>query len=397
MAETQKIVLLIENSRESGREFMRGVAKYARHHRPWTFHFETPFHYKAATYKLHRWAGIRKRTMSELKAWGATGIIARDCVDMDEIISLDLPTILFRAIDTELRKGFPYVITDSEAIGRLAAEHFLDRGFRNFAYFGFNNIPSSNERGKTFSKKIDQAGFQVHLYEESQSRSQRSLEKEQMAIGNWLRGLVKPVGLMVCNDHCARDLIEISMNMGIRVPEEVAILGVDNDELECELMDPSLSSVALNCERAGYEAAELLDKMMHGTEVEEKVVLVQAKYVVPRRSTEIEAVQNKDVADALRYIRDHAHTPIQVQDVAYSVALSVRALEKKFRLELDRTIFDQIQNTRMEEARRMLIETNLQISEIALSLGYSGAEKLSRSFRKEMGMTPLKFRRRYGV
>ena len=201
---------------------------------------------------------------------------------------------------------------------------------------------------------------------------------------------------MVCNDNRAHDVIEVCQIMGIHIPEEIAVLGVDNDELECELMDPRLSSVAINCEQAGYEAANLLDKIMHGKKVRKQIVLAPAMYVVSRQSTDIEAVDDEDVALALRYIREHAHTPIGVQDVADSVALTVRALQKKFRLFLNRTVHDQIQNTHIEQARQMIVGTNLQISEIAMNLGYSGAEKLSRSFRNKMGMAPLEYRKQYG-
>ncbi len=396
MAGNQKVVLLIENSRESGRAFLRGVSQYARLHRPWTFYCEPPFYYRASTYNSYRWAGIRKRTLADLKAWGATGIIARDSVDMDGIIGMGLPTIFFRAVTTVLRKGFPYVITDNEAIGRMGAEHFLDRGFRNFAYLGYHDMPWSNERAKSFDKRIAEAGFQTHFFEELRSSKRPSLNKDQNTIKKWLEGLPKPVGIMVCNDNRAHDVIEVCKIIGMRIPEKIAVLGVDNDELECELMDPRLSSVAINCERAGYEAAQLLDKIMDGEEVTKQVVLAHAMYVVSRQTTDIEAVEDEDVAFALRYIREHAHTPIGVQDVADSVALTIRALQKKFRLVLDRTIHDQIQNVHIEQARQMIVGTNLQISEIALSLGYSGAEKLSRSFRNKMGMAPLEYRKQYG-
>jgi len=396
MTEVQKVVLLIENSRESGREFLRGVAKYARLHRSWTFYCEPPFYYRTVTYKSYRWAGIRKRALSELKAWGATGIIARDSVKMDEVIAMGLPTIFFRATTTVLRQGFPYVITDSEAIGRLGAEHFLERGFRNFAYLGFNDLPWSIERAKSFGKRIAEAGFQTHFYEESRSRSRPSYKKEQKMIEKWLGRLAKPVGIMVCNDNRAHDVIEVCKIMGVHVPEEIAILGVDDDKLECELLEPSLSSVALNCERGGYEAAELLDKMMRGEKVGRQFVLIKPTHVVSRQSTDIEAVEDEDVALALRYIRQHARTPIGVQDVADSVALTVRTLQKKFRLVLDRTVHHQIQIARIKQAQQMLVETNLNISEIALSLGYSGAEKLSRTFRSRTGIGPREYRRRYG-
>ncbi len=183
---------------------------------------------------------------------------------------------------------------------------------------------------------------------------------------------------------------------GLHVPEQVAIVGVDNDELVCELSDPPLSSVALNVERGGYEAAEMLDKLMAGKESIKKDIIVEPMHVVTRQSTDILAVEDPEVADAMRFIRRHSKRIIQVSDVVDSVGLSRRVLQQRFRRIFGRSIYDEIKRCRLEQIVLVLAETDLSISQIASAFGYAGIEKLSRYFQREKGMTPLAYRKQYG-
>ncbi len=199
---------------------------------------------------------------------------------------------------------------------------------------------------------------------------------------------------MACDDCRGREVLEACRTAGIRVPEEMAVIGVDNDELLCELADPPLSSVALNAEAGGYQAAMLLDRMMHGRQCEPARLTVEALHVVTRRSTDIVAIDDPVVAAALRYIHDHAATAIGIGDVVEHVLLSRRALEMRFKAVTGRTPLVELRRVRLERAKRLLHETDLSLTRVASAAGFSSETYLIQVFRQELGITPARYRRR---
>ena len=220
---------------------------------------------------------------------------------------------------------------------------------------------------------------------------------EQGLIADWLKSLPKPVGLMVCNDDRGRQITETCNAVGLNVPDEISVVGVDNDNLVCELSSPPLSSIALSVERAGYEAAELLDKLMAGKKKKTtRTITVSPTHIVTRQSTNILAIEDHEVVQAVRFIRKHPKEPIQVGDVVNVVTLSRRVLERRFRKALGRSVHDEIRRVRIEQVARMLMETNLSVSQIALDLGYPGVDHIARYFQREKGMSPLAYRKQYG-
>jgi LacI family transcriptional regulator len=201
---------------------------------------------------------------------------------------------------------------------------------------------------------------------------------------------------MACNDDRALDICDACRTSGLHVPYEVAILGVDNDDLACELANPPLSSIAVNNERAGYEAAELLDQLMSGKNDVEKQITAIPTHIVTRQTTDIFAVADKEVVNALRFVQQHSTEDIHVDDVVEAVPLSRRVLESRFRKTVGRSILSEIRRARVEQVVQMLVETNLPISEIANRLSYSGIEHIARYFRREKGMSLIEYRRRFG-
>lgn len=201
---------------------------------------------------------------------------------------------------------------------------------------------------------------------------------------------------MTCDDEQGRHAIEACKIAGLHVPEQVAIIGVDNDELVCALSYPPLSSVAPNTERAGYEAAELLDKMMAGKKMKNKNIIVHPTHIMTRQSTDILTIEDHEVAEAVRFIRQHAKEPIQVTDVVNAIALSRRVLERRFRKVLNRSVLAEIRRVRIETVAQMLVETDLSISQIALTLGYPDVKNIARYFRREKEMSLLAYRKKYG-
>ena len=211
-------------------------------------------------------------------------------------------------------------------------------------------------------------------------------------MARWLADLPKPVGLMACNDDRGREVLAACRQAKLRVPEEVAVVGVDNDELLCELSDPPLSSVALGAERAGFEAAALLDQLMAGRSKEPQRLVASALGVVARRSTDLSLHEDPEVAAAVKYIRDNAGRPIRVYDVVAGLGDARRTLEIRFQQALGRSIHAEIQRVRLERARRLLLETDLPLSKIAQASGFSSPSYLAAVFHRHLGVTPVKYR-----
>jgi len=207
----------------------------------------------------------------------------------------------------------------------------------------------------------------------------------------------KPAGVFTCNDDRSQEVVEACNVAGVRVPEEVAILGVDDDSLVCALSRPSLSSISLNFDAAGWRAAELLDRMMAGQRVTAEKILVEPIRVVTRVSTDALAVESPEVAAAIHFIRQNAHRLITVADVAEACAMSRRSLERRFSASLGKTIQGYIKHSRVTLIQQMLHETSMSIPEIARRLGYSNADHIARLFRRFTGQTLRDFRQRPSV
>ena len=331
-----------------------------------------------------------------LKNLNADGIIMRDAELAQEVMAYGIPLIVVGHYFHKIH-GITNIITDSKAIGRMAAEHLLKSGIKHFAYCGLDDKPWSVERSESFSAHVVNAGYHANVYKPKSAPSTLTWEKEQNDLVEWLKTLPTPVGLMCCNDDRSQQVLQATKIAGLKVPDEVAIIGVDNDELICDLSDPPLSSVSVNFERAGYEGAAVLDQLMDGNQVDDRDIVIHASHIVSRLSTDITAISDPDVSNAVRYIRRHASDNICVNDVVEVVALSRRVLEKRFRDQLGTTILQEIRRVRTDKIAQMLIETNLSVSQIALSLGFNGNEHISRYFQREKNMSLLKYRKTYGV
>jgi LacI family transcriptional regulator len=373
-------------SRASGRSLLRGIADYARVHGGWEFYWEP--------------AGLEK-AWPRLEALDLHGIILRDGDPLDDALAYGIPAVVVGHRLHEVA-GLANVITDSTAIARLAAEHLLACGLRQFAYCGLAGLPWSEQRGEAFREIIQKAGFPTHVYPDaprppgSPDAPAAGSQDERRHLARWLLSLPRPVGLMAGNDDRGEQVIEACKIAGLRVPDEVAIVGADNDDLVCDLSDPPMSSVAINFERAGFEAAEALDRLMRGRRGPAPKIVVRATHVATRRSTDLLAVEDPGLAAALRFIRENARTPISVPEVARAAGLSRRVLEKRFQRSLRRSTLAEIRRVRTAELCHLLTGTHEPISQIAFTLGFAGPEHLARYFRRELRMTPLAYRRRHG-
>lgn len=384
MRKTPKVALLVETARGFGRELLRGVARYAQHHGPWSFYI-TP--------------GDFEHSVPEMKQWGGTGIIARIPNERvaRAILQAKLPTIALGLTDDQKRPDCPLsrftdLSSNADEVAQLVCDHLLERRFSNFAYVGMEERGWSQRRENAFRSRIEKAGFKVAVYHQPQSVADRSWESERDILARWLRNQPRPLGLFACNDDRGRQVLEACRVGELRVPSDVAVVGVDNDEVFCDLADPPLSSVALNAETAGYRAAELLDRMMQGRSCSTRHVLVEALGVVTRSSSDVIAVQDADVTAALHFIRQRQGFGISVDSVADAVAVSRRSLERRFRDTIGRTILEEIQLARIERAKQLLLETKFPISKVAQLSGFGSTGYFVQFFHERIGKTPRKFR-----
>lgn len=384
MLRVPKVILLVESSRVSGRALLRGIADYSHHHGPWSFSWEP--------------AGLEK-VQPLLETGEADGIILRDMAGAEEIMAYGLPTVVVGHQKTEI-PGLVNVVTDSETIGRMGAEHLLGCGFKHFAFCGHVKTPMENTtwaeiRREFFCERIREAGF-VPPSHYALSTLAKDWSREWRSLARWLAALPKPLGLMACNDDCAQRVMEVCKLSGLKVPDMIGIIGADNDEVVCGLTDPPMSSIVINFERAGYEAAAALDRLMRGNVVVPDRITAVASHVVARRSTDFVAAEDMHLAKALRFIRDRARGGVSVDEVALSAGLSRRALEKRFRKQLGRSVLEETRRVRTDQIARLLVETDLPVAKIADLLGFPDVQHIARYFQSDKHLSPVAYRKIYG-
>ncbi len=372
----RNVALLIETSNAYARGLLQGVVHYIREHEPWSFHLMEQ--------------GRGDDPPAWLARWRGDGIIAR--IETPNIaravVRAGLPAVDLSA--ARLVPRLPWVETDDEQIARLAAEHLLERGFRHFAFCGDARFKWSAWREEHFRRRLEAAGQPVQVYRPTSGAGDLAGQAREMR--RWLEALPKPVGVMACYDIRGQQVLDACRGAGLAVPEEVAVIGVDNDTLLCELASPPLSSVVPNAHRTGYEAAALLDRMMRGEKVAARSQLIAPLGVEARQSTDVLAVDDREVARAVRFIREHACDGINVGDVLKAVPLSRRVLEQRFQRLLGHTPRVEILHARLARVKQLLGETDLPLYLIAERTGFEHVEYLSVVFKRETGATPRAFR-----
>jgi len=386
-AKRPRVALLVESSRAYGRGVLLGVAKFVRAHDPWSIFFQD--------------LNLCDVTPEWLKNWKGEGIIAR--LENADIVSairrLKVPSVYLRHIRPDAKT--PCILTDNIAVSRLCFEHLKERGFRHFAFCGFNGADYSDERRAGFVGLVTRAGLRCHVYTDARPSWKGDTAKYEGlglkdggAVAKWIQKLPKQVGMMACNDMRGQQVLDACRAIGVAVPEEVAIIGVDNDEVICTLSDPPLTSVVPNTERIGYEAAVALSRMMAGGRMPSPEVYIEPSGIVTRRSTEVLAMEDRQIAAVARFIREHACEGIDVSDVLRSVPMSRSSLDRRFIRIMGHSPKDEILRVRLNRAKQLLVETDFSQALIAEKVGFEHVEYLSRIFKKRVGKTPSEFRAR---
>jgi LacI family transcriptional regulator len=308
------------------------------------------------------------------------------------VLSAKTPCVNISAVDA---KGvdLPRVLTHLEACSRLAAEHFLDRGFCHFAYYAVQWLPYETQHCQSFVRALSDAGRRCLVYQSSASRKTAvGWHRGHRDLVRWLKGLSKPTALLTFNAELARDAIFACREGGLAVPEDVAVLAGDEDDLICEACVPSISGLARTSERIGYRAAALLDHLMRGGRAPRRPILIEPTGVITRQSTAMLAIDDPDLASAISFIRDHATEGIQVPDVLRAVSVSRRWLERRCQTALGRTPAAEIRRVRVERAKHLLAETELRMPDVAAAAGFTSHEYFAQAFKAHAGQSPLRYR-----
>jgi LacI family transcriptional regulator len=386
MKPLRKVAVLIETSREPGRDLLRGVMRFYQENPNWSVYFQQQ-HLGAA---LPRW----------INSWRGDGILARvnDRKTAAALIETKLPLIDLRGGAHQL--GHPLFGTENSSVARLAYEHLSSCGLKTFAFVGepTGRHVYDDERRDLFVKFVQDRGAECHVFTNKlNNRVVQSWEAQQNQLARWLTRLPKPVGVLCCHDDRGQQVLDACRRAELQVPDEVAVMGVDNDEFLGRLAVPPLTSIDIGSERIGYDAASLLDRLMDGKTTFKKSVLYDALGVVKRQSTDVISCEDPEVARALRFIRANACNHISVDDVQRQVHLSRTLLNRRFKNYIGHPPKQEILHVQIEAGRELLINSTAPLQSIAEQCGFREAWYFIAVFRKFIGLTPGVYRAKYGV
>jgi len=375
-----RVAISVINGEGYGRQVARGVVDYARPRPDWQF-FGEHFGFLEPVMDMQKWRGDGAIILCGA---GRARPLARRRIPIVNVSTSSEPIYL------------PAVIPDNLQVGRVAAKAFLEDGFRRLAYVKYFDFFFSRQRGEGFAAAAADAGVEV-LRQDCKPRGRDwwdGSSSELRALGGWLSRQEYPLGVFTASDQRGSQVIKAAQLAGLRVPEQVAVIGVDNDDIGCDITRPRLSSVDVNAREIGYRAAELLDAMMHGAPAPKEPTLVPPLGLVRRASSDILAVEDAELAAAMKFIRDHVAQTTTVDDVLDSVGISRSSLERKFHKHLGRTPLEEIRRVHVEAARDLLVHTRWSIPQVAQRCGFATPERFATVFRKETGETPTGYRKR---
>jgi LacI family transcriptional regulator len=363
-----------------GSGVLRGLARFSEHREPWEF-------------RVAGWGEVPAGVPpAEARADGLV-VAVRDEQHERALLERGIPCV--NVAGTRDVRGLPSVLVDDAAVGRMVAEYLLQGGLRRFAYCGNERWHFSAIRREGFCRALEAAGCECRSYEPVCRRQEGLTEQERTDLEQWVASLPHPIGLMACNDIRARDVAVACLRAGVRVPDDAALVGVDNDPLLCSVTVPPLSSVETGAERVGYEAGRLLDRLMQGERPPTKPVHIRPQEVVVRRSSDMVAVDDEVVAEALRFIKRRVSDGLTVGAVVAEVGVSRRLMERRFRKVLDRTVHDEIRRAQMDTARRLLVETDMPLSEVTRRCGFRYFSHFSQVCKQVLTMPPGEYRQHF--
>ena len=372
-----------------------GITQYIRNNGHW---------------QLIAWPDNSFESLVFLEKQGCQGAIINvpTSAKAQQLLRVGIPIIAYSTLQ-DMGK-LPYISTDSRRVAKLAFEYLSNKQFESFAFFGLTEARWTRDRLKYFSDFVSQSGNALHIFKGKPIHVANNLisfaklwidttlKRGQQDLVEWLEQLPKPVAVLASCDILGFHLSHVAKEIGLSIPDDIAILGIDNNEALCNICMPPLSSIALNLNKAGYDAAELLDQIISGKEqLKGQQIKIQPIHVKERASTDIFAIDDTDVIKALKYIRSHNREPMQVEDIARHVCISKRSLQMKFHQILNTSIHDEIIHAHFLIARQLLLETNLSIENIAIRSGFHYSSNMRRAFLDITGLLPHKYRQTHRV
>lgn len=328
-----------------------------------------------------------------LSQWEGDGIITRSTTPQmaETIRRRGIPTVNLTDIYGE--QGLPAVLNDHDQVGRLGAKHLIQKALPHHAFCGFSDHHWSLLRQAGFQSELEDAGFELHTHVSDWSRSRDvGWGAQQSELVDWVKSLPKPVGIMACNDFRGQHVLEACGALGVNVPDDVAVLGVDNDHVLCDFCNPPLSSIIPAAERIGFESAVMLDQLMNGVKLKEQTKLIDPIGVAERQSTDVLAISDADIVAALKLIRQRACSGVTVNDLLREIPISRSAMERKFRKFVGRSPQSEIRDFQIKRAKQLLIGTDLTLTQIASLVGFKHSEYFSVVFKRVVGQSPGRFR-----
>jgi LacI family transcriptional regulator len=384
----KRVIVVIDSRAQYGRGCLWGVIRYAQAHQSWDIlHLEQETDYDLKTL---------------VSRWSPDGILCqmnRSHV-AEQLGELDVPAVSLRAPCTP--KGAPWFDTDHETCVRMAIDHLVQNGFPHFGFCGIVDVEFSDARQRVFEQVMRENGIPIHAYSPSLLSSFEDDDEPQRkvhtklntpALRDWLSSLPQPIGIVACNDMHAMRVLEAAHEAGLTIPESVAVVGVDNDPMICEMTIPPLTSVEPDTERIGYLGSEMLDRRMARQTISEYQNYIKPRDLVVRHSSDGLAVGDPAIATALRVIRRSAIQGVSVQQVAMESDLSRASLDRRFRQVMGRTPKQEIDRQRLQQSKRLLQETNYPLSKVAMLSGFADASHLCKVFQRGVGKSPEQFRK----
>jgi len=379
----KRILVIADYESSFSRSLLSGVIRYSKDYGPWTF-YRLPAYYKSqyGSKGIIKWA----------KEWGADAIIAQLDTEKSALLKdLDIPVILQNF--KERSDFFSNITGDYFGAGVMAAQFFAKKGYKNFAFYGNKNALWSLERAAGFRTEIEKLGGS-YFYFETEQLEYKPWDKYQIKLNNWLFNLPKPIALFACDDSFALQISETCKINNINVPEDIAILGVDNDDMLCNLSDPPISSIVLDVEKGGYEAGRLLHKQIEKELTIPFNIVINAVKIEARKSTEKFATTNKHILKLLKHIEVNFASSLTIDDCQRVVPLSRRLLESKFKQELGTTIHQYIINYRIDHFSQLLINSDKSMVELAFQSGFNDLKNVFRTFKRIKKCSPAEYRKR---
>ncbi len=376
-----RVALLIETTRSYTRDILSGVRSYLAVHEPWSCFVEL----RAFDSTPPPW----------LKTWQGDGILTRTHTQAmaDLLAATGIPTVELRS--TDIRHPFPFIGMDNRLIGRSVADHFLTRGYRNFAAYTIDNESFFRERNANFVSAVADAGCPCHTLTTEETTAHFDWETEQARLAAWLTDLPKPLGLFATNDALAVRVLDACQRANIGVPEEIAVVGTENEETLCSFATPNLTSVAFDGETVGFRAAELLTRLMAGEKPPREPLLIAPRGLVLRQSSDELMIGDGLVVRALQLIRENALENLTVADLCQRLTVSRSTLERRMNAAVGRSPKTEILRLRFRRVEELLRSSNLTIEVIAERCGFQHTHYLQTAFRERYGQTPAQFRKSF--